>query len=90
MKRLLVVEDAFVVGSATRGVIVEPRFTYEDAPREKFAVRLVLPGGGERNAEATIDVPHVRGPLAPFAMLRLHGVALEDVPKGTEIWKIED
>ncbi|HEY8079527.1 MAG TPA: hypothetical protein VIF62_35595 [Labilithrix sp.] len=86
MKKLLVVDEAFVVGSASRGVLVMPKFVADDARRDKFAVKLVRPDGSEKEARASIDLPHVRGALAPFGMLRLWGVALDDVPAGTEIW----
>ncbi len=86
MKKLLVVEEAFVVGSASRGVLVMPKFVAEDARRDKFAVKLVRPDGSEKHARASIDLPHVRGALAPFGMIRLFEVAIEDVPAGTEIW----
>lgn len=88
MKKLVTVEDAFVVGSASRGVLVEPKISGENPRRGKFAVRLVRPDGSEREAQASIDVPHVRGPLAPMAMVRLYGVTLDDVPRGTEIFEM--
>ena len=87
-KKLLVVEDCFVARGP--GVLVAPRFTAAEAPTPgdgaSFAVRLVLPDGSSREAKATVDVAHLRGALPPWSMLRLHGVAVDDVPPGTEIW----
>lgn len=81
--RSLVVEDAFVARGP--GVLVMPRITAADAPPEKFEVTLRLPSGETRRATATIDVAHIRGALAPYAMLRLHDLSPEDVPRGAEI-----
>ena len=83
-KKLLVVEDAFTARGP--GVLVTPRVVAEDGVPASLEVRLRAPDGAERVAKATFDVAHVRGPLAPFAMLRLHGVSVADVPAGTEIW----
>jgi hypothetical protein len=85
--RLLVVEDAFVAKGP--GVLVMPRFTAQTPAKGKFTVRLRLPDGTERDVTAEIDVAHMRGPLPPFAMYRLHGVTPEDVPVGTEIWSVD-
>jgi hypothetical protein len=85
-RRLLVVEEAFVARG--RGVLVMPRFTADAPPREAFDVRLVLPDGSERVTKASVEVSHVRGKLAPFAMYRLPELAPEDVPAGTEIWSV--
>lgn len=82
---LLRVEDAF---AARGGVSVMPRFTTQAAPKGRFAIELRLPNGERREVEAEVDVAHMRGPLPPFAMYRLHGVAPEDVPAGTEIWSV--
>jgi hypothetical protein len=81
--RLLVVAEAFVTRGP--GVVVMPRITVE-GPREKTRVRLVRPDGSERVVEATFDLAHMRGPSGQFAMYRLHGVSIDDVPTGTEIW----
>jgi hypothetical protein len=85
--RLLVVEEAFVARG--RGVLVMPRFTADAPPKDPFGVRLKLPGGAERTARAAVEVSHVRGPLAPFAMYRLYDLTPEEVPPGTEIWSID-
>ena len=80
----LVVEDAFV--GRGRGVLIAPRFAL-DAPRVGgFPVRLQLPDGRDRIAKAELEVSHMRGALAPWAMLRLPELAPDDVPPGTEIW----
>ena len=87
-ERLLSVEDAFVAKGP--GVVVMPRFTSADRerPKGKFPVQLRFPDGTSREVSAEVDVAHMRGPLPPFAMYRLHGVTPEDVPAGTEIWSI--
>lgn len=85
-EKLLVVEDCFVARGP--GVLVMPRFSLEGARSagEPRTVRLVRPDGSTIDAKATVDVAHMRGALAPWAMYRLHGVAVDDVPIGTEIW----
>ena len=84
---LLSVEEAFVAKGA--GVLVSPRFTAATPARGKFTVRLRFADGSSRDVTAELDVAHMRGPLPPFAMYRLHGVDPTDVPKGTEIWSID-
>jgi len=86
VERLLAVEDAFVAKGP--GVLVMPRFTAAAPPRGKFAVQLRFVDGSTREATAEVEVAHMRGPLPPFAMYRLHGLAPEDVPAGTEIWSV--
>lgn len=85
--KLLVVEDAFVARG--KGVLVMPRFTAETPRRGAFAVRLRMPDGTTRDVQAEMEVAHMRGALAPYAMYRLHVAAPEEVPQGTEIWSIE-
>jgi hypothetical protein len=85
-ERLLSVEDAFVAKGP--GVVVMPRFTSAATRRGKFTVQLRFPDGSSREVSAEVDVAHMRGPLPPFAMYRLHGVTPEDVPAGTEIWSV--
>jgi hypothetical protein len=86
-KRLLVVEDAFLAGG--RGVMVTPKITVDGDAAAPIAVNLRRPDGTERAATAALQVAHIRGPLAPFAMVRLVDAGLEDVPVGTEIWTVE-
>ena len=81
--RWLIVEDAF---PDARGILLKPRVVVEAPFRGEVDVTLRSPGGGERRARASLMVSHVRGALAPFAMVRLRGVALEDAPAGTEVW----
>jgi len=81
--RWLVVEDAF---ADARGVVLQPRIVAERPLRGEVVVTLRMPDGRERAARASMTVSHVRGPLAPFAVIRLHGVTPEDVPAGTEVW----
>lgn len=83
-EKLLVVEDAFVTRGP--GVLVLPRFTAEAPRRGTFQLRLVRPDGTSRLVTASLDVAHMRGPLPPFAMYRLHDVTPEDVPAGSELW----
>jgi hypothetical protein len=83
-ERLLVVEEAFVARG--KGVLVMPRITAETSPRGSFAVHLRLPDGSAREVRAELEVAHVRGKLAPYAMYRLHVASPDDVPVGTEIW----
>jgi hypothetical protein len=85
--KLLVVSDAFLAGG--RGVLVEPRVTVDEPPRAPFKVKLRLPSGEERETNASMDVAHMRGKLAPYAMYRLLDVKVEDVPVGTEIWSVD-
>ena len=82
--RLLVVEDAFVAKGP--GVLVMPRFTASAPPKGKIPVQLRLPDGTTRDVLAEVEVAHMRGPLPPFAMYRLHGLSPDEVPVGTEIW----
>jgi hypothetical protein len=85
--RLLVVEDAFVAKGP--GVLVMPRFTTTSPPKGKMAVELRFGDGTVRSIQAEVDVAHMRGPLPPFAMYRLHGVTPDEVPAGTEIWSVD-
>lgn len=80
----MVVEEAFVARGP--GVLVVPRITLPGWAQGPFAVRLRFPDGSERAAKASFDVAHIRGPLAPFAMVRLLDCTTADVPAGTEIW----
>lgn len=81
---MLVVEEAFVARG--RGVLLAPRFTLAQPRPGAFRVTLRLPGGEARDAEATIEIAHVRGPLPPYAMIRLPELSPADVPPGTEVW----
>jgi hypothetical protein len=85
-ERLLTVADAFVAKGP--GIMVMPRFTTASPPKGKLTVELRFADGSRRQVTAEVDVAHMRGPLPPFAMYRLHGVAAEDVPAGTEIWSV--
>lgn len=83
---LLTVVDAFVAKGP--GVVVMPRFTTATPPKGKLTVELRFADGARREVTAEVDVAHMRGPLPPFAMYRLHGVTPEEVPAGTEIWSV--
>jgi len=81
---LLVVTDVSVARGG--GLHLLPRLDAVDpADRGPFAVRLLLPDGTERQAQAVIDVPHVRGPAPPIGMVRLLAVGPHDVPVGTRV-----
>ncbi|HTQ48019.1 MAG TPA: hypothetical protein VMI75_34930 [Polyangiaceae bacterium] len=83
---LLVVEEAFAVRGGS--VQLSPRITVaQDAPRAPFPVRLRLPDGTEREAMATLDVAHIRGPHGAFALVRLLHLQPSEVPAGTEVWR---
>lgn len=83
-RRIVVVEGAFTLRG--KGVLIEPRFTVEEAVRGVFSVRLRLPSGEDLQTNARLEVPHIQGPGSIFAMLRLTDLTPEDVPVGTEIW----
>ena len=79
----MVVEEAFAERTA---IELKPRVVVTNPFRGEIEVTLRTPDGRERTARASVLVSHVRGALAPFGIVRLHGVALEDVPPGTEIF----
>jgi hypothetical protein len=85
-ERLLTIEDAFVARG--HGVLVMPRFTTSTPPKGKLTLQLRFADGSTRDVTAEIEVAHMRGPLPPFAMYRLHGVTPEEVPAGTELWSV--
>lgn len=85
-RKLLVVEEAFVARG--KGVLVMPRFTAETPRRGMFMVHLKIPDGSTRDVRAEMEVSHVRGALAPYAMYRLHVGSPEEIPAGTEIWSL--
>jgi hypothetical protein len=53
-----------------------------------FAVSLELPDGSQRAAAAALDVAHIRGPNGAFALVRLVGLTVDDVPTGTRVFRI--
>lgn len=86
MSKLLTVEDVF---PARRGdVHVMPRFTTADAPAGPLRVSLRFSDGTSREVDAVVEAAHVRGPLPPYAMLRLRNVSVDEVSVGTEIWRV--
>lgn len=85
-ERLLVVEEAFVARG--KGVLVMPRFTSETPRRGAFPVELRMPDGSTREVQAEMEVAHMRGALAPYAMYRLHVAGPDEIPAGTEIWSL--
>lgn len=81
---LVTVEEAFVARG--RGVLVDPRITLDGpSPGRAFDVALHRPDGTVVHTTAELEVAHVRGALAPYAMVRLPKLAVGDVPPGTRI-----
>lgn len=80
---LLTVEEAFTARGP--GVLLLPKITADRVPPGTFEVIVTTPGGAERRVPATADVAHMRGGLAPFAMVRLPTLAVEDVPPGSTV-----
>jgi hypothetical protein len=87
-ERLLVVEEAFVARG--RGVLVLPKFTAPSSSSAPTRVKLRRPDGTEAIVAATVEVSHMRGALAPWAMYRLPESTTEDVPPATELWSLDD
>ena len=79
---LLVVEDAFTTRGP--GVLVMPRFT--TTSKEPVNIRLERPDGTSFDTHATIELAHMRGPAGSYAMYRIQGVTLEEVPVGTKLF----
>lgn len=82
-ERLLVVTSAY---EARGGSDVMPKIASDGLPPSPFAVTLRTPDGAERSAKATAIVAHVRGPLPPFALVRVLDVPPQALPAGTEVW----
>jgi hypothetical protein len=82
--KLMVVEEAHP--GPGRGVVLSPRFVPPPSLARALTVRLKLPDGRERTASAELQVSHMRGPLPPYALLRLADVGAAEVPPGTEVW----
>jgi len=81
---LLVVEGAHP--GPGRGIVISPRFVPGPGMPRTLTVGLELPDGVERTALAELQFAHVRGPLPPYALLRLPELRPEDVPPGTRVW----
>ena len=78
-ERTLVVTDT--VTGRGKGVLLLPKLIATPTqPRGSFVARLTLPDEPPREVVAQLEVSHVRGPLAPFALVRL--VEIADVPVG--------
>ncbi len=80
---LVVVEEAFA--GRGKGVLVRPRLSLANPPRQPFRVVVRTPDKQERETSAVLEIAHVTGSLPPFAMLRLPELAPEDVPAGSEV-----
>ena len=80
---LVVVEEAFLARG--KGVLVRPRLTLANPPRQPFRVLVRRPDKQERETTAVLEISHVTGSLPPYAMLRLPELTPEDVPAGSEV-----
>ncbi len=87
-KPLLIVES--VEPARGGGVRVFPRFSLDRPGRGPFVVRLVLPDGAAHETEAVLEVAHVRGPLPPFAMMRLPQIEPAALPVGTRVYRLDE
>ena len=85
-RRILVVEDAFTTGPG--GVFVLPKLTADTAPASPADLELRTPSGTARTVKVEVVTSHVRGPLPPYAMLRIGGVSVDEVPVGSELWTL--
>ena len=84
---LLVVEDAFEAGGA--GVVLHPRIVVQEAAATPFAVELRQPDGRMQAAQASFDLAHLRNAKGTFALVRVLGTRLEELPPGTEVWRLD-
>ncbi len=84
MVALLLVVDAFPVRGG--GVEVLPAVASDRLPPSPFRVTLRAPDGSKLTARGRAILSHVRGSMPPLAMVRLEGVCVEQVPRGTEVW----
>lgn len=66
-----------------------PRFTASEGQAGTLRVLLRRPDGSSLETAATVEVAHMRGALAPWAMYRLTDLTPEAVPAGTELWTID-
>ncbi len=83
---LLVVEDAHPARGGD--LVLAPRIVVHGPAGPPFAVRLELPDGSAREATAALDVAHIRGPNGAFALVRLVGLTVGDVPAGTRVIRV--
>jgi hypothetical protein len=83
---LLVVEEAHPARGGD--VVLAPRIVVHGPAGPPFAVSLELPDGSQRAAAAALDVAHIRGPNGAFALVRLVGLTVDDVPTGTRVFRI--
>jgi hypothetical protein len=85
MRRLLVVEDTFLITG--RGLIVMPPLPASEARPTQFAVDIRRCDGTCQRGEAFAQVPFITPPPAvPAAHLALLGVTKDEVPIGAEVW----
>jgi hypothetical protein len=92
MRRITTVEDTFQVTG--RGLIVAPgplRSEMEGAP--EFAVELHRPDGSRVPARASLTHTFSSPPPPPLIAAQwtctLFGVQKQDVPVGTEVWRVD-
>jgi hypothetical protein len=89
-EKLLTVEDAFAIEG--RGIVVTPFIPvaqYRDK-RTKMFVLLRKPDGTESRVEARFSMPHVPHPDKLCFGCLLAGSKKEDVPVGSEIYRLVD
>ncbi len=70
-------------------VLLSPRIVVTGPAGPPFPVRLTLPDGSERDAMASLDVAHIRGPNGAFALVRILNATPEDVPAGTRVSRLD-
>lgn len=80
--RVLVVADVVARG---RDTALLPKLTHDGGPRGPMPATLVTPDGETRVIELVVDVAHQRGPLPPFALLRVLGVPPEEIAIGSTV-----
>ena len=90
LKLLITLEASFEISG--RGVVlvpfIEPEIIGDMKHGDKAQVRLVLPAGSEIMADATFCWEHFNP--SGFHFLCTLSSATQPIPKGTEVWLLED
>jgi len=85
MRRLLVVEDTFLITG--RGLIVMPPLPASEARPTRFAVETRRRDGTCQRGEAFAQVPFITpSPAVPAAHLVLLGLTKDQGPIAAEVW----